>query len=70
MEIPVELLVQSAVHIFGKAVFQNFPTAGCTSGSTEIYLALGERKRSVFVLAAARFERFVSAARQRTHSEG
>ena len=55
-EIPVESLVQSAVHIFGKAAFQNFPTTGCTCGSTEIYLALGQRERSVFVLAAARFE--------------
>lgn len=34
-EVPVELLVQSVVHIFRKAAFQNFPTTGCTSGSTE-----------------------------------
>ena len=61
--------MQSAVRIFGKTAFQNFPTAGCTSGPTEIFLVLVERNESVFVLAAARFELFVPAASQRTRSE-
>jgi hypothetical protein len=68
-EIPVDLLVPSVVQIFRKTAFQNFPTAGCTSGPTEIYQVHVERNRSVFILAAARFELFVPAARQRTHSE-
>ena len=46
-EFPVELLVQSAVQIFGKTGFHNFPTTGCTSCPTEICLVLVLRNQSV-----------------------
>jgi hypothetical protein len=56
-KIHVGLLVQSVVGIFSKTGFLKFPTTDCTRGSTGIHL----EQQGFFVLAAALFERFVTA---------